>query len=99
MEANNLKDPKCPHCQRPVIGLGIAGQEGTYHLECTQSPYKYKDLIEPPEIQPFRPWKDNPYGHGPTWRIDTNKTSHDNKDYQMTILFHAIYHSNNKNHI
>lgn len=31
-------DPRCPHCDRPVIGDGVAGLEGVYHWRCTQPP-------------------------------------------------------------
>lgn len=32
------RDPRCPYCGRPVLGLFVRGGEGRYHPECTQPP-------------------------------------------------------------
>lgn len=36
MIQNTAKDPRCPHCGRPVLGIYLEGVEGRYHPSCAQ---------------------------------------------------------------
>jgi hypothetical protein len=50
------KDPRCPYCGRPVLGVFIQGIDGRYHPECTRPPAHPADPH--PWGRPWGPWFD-----------------------------------------
>ena len=55
-------DPRCPYCGRPVIGISVQGNEGSYHPECTRPPMDGAPYL--PQLPTDRPWwvpPDYPY--------------------------------------
>lgn len=56
IQTGQQRDPRCPFCGRPVIGMAIYGQEGAYHPACTQPPSPLALLFpqwEPPSDPGF----------------------------------------------
>lgn len=52
------KDPRCPHCKRPVLEGGKAGVEGIYHLACTMPPMDFPatPVTPVPWVVPYQPY-------------------------------------------
>lgn len=66
------KDPRCPHCGKPVLGVFVQGNEGKYHLACTQP---VDETIVRGELVPIRTdgrdvyYPKHPWMWDQTWRI------------------------------
>jgi len=65
------KDPRCPHCGRPVVGVFVPGNEGHYHPECVRPPVSVPVPVHPsvpvwPQPYPA-PWD---WWGKPIWLVD-----------------------------